>query len=362
MEIRRVQKFQPERPGFYYPLLNHLAQSPLHYTQPHELTSIPSHATASSLAYTKYFSKPNLHPDPNGTLQSAPLFLETLEIVMKNNIFSFADSYWLQLCGTAMGTPVACAYATITYGHFENTVILPNYSANLLFYRRYIDDIFGIWLQSPNNTSTWRNFKSDLNKWGNLKLEIEELSRQTHFLDLNISIVNSSISFSTYQKPLNLYLYIPPSSAHPTSCLKGLIKGELQRYWSQNATKDFEDLATKFIERLHARGHSLSNLQHILLQAASSLDKTQATTQLKKNNDSNSTLFLHWIHHPKDLQRQDIRHMYESILQPHTPHERMLVAISRPRNLRDVLTKAALTLPDHLNLQELIQLNNTQTT
>jgi hypothetical protein len=131
---------------------------------------------------------------------------------------------------------------------------------------------------------------------------------------------------------------------------------------SQNNPKDFKDLATKFIERLHARGHSLSNLHHILLQAASSLNKTRVITPPKKNNDSDNTLFLHWIHHPKDLQRQDIQHMYESILQPHTPHKRMVVAISRPRNLRDVLTKAVLKLPDGLNLQELIQLSNTQAT
>jgi hypothetical protein len=55
------------------------------------------------------------------------LFLNILEIVMKNNIFNFSDTYWLQLSGTAMGTPAACAYATITYGHFENTETLPKF-------------------------------------------------------------------------------------------------------------------------------------------------------------------------------------------------------------------------------------------
>jgi hypothetical protein len=38
------------------------------------------------------------------------LFLNILEIVMKNNVFSFANTYWLQLCGTTMGTPVPCLH------------------------------------------------------------------------------------------------------------------------------------------------------------------------------------------------------------------------------------------------------------
>jgi hypothetical protein len=83
------------------------------------------------------------------------LFLETMQIVMENNIFRFGDSFWLQLCGTAMGTPVACAYATVSYGQHENTEILPRFSSNLLYFKRYIDDIFGIWLPSAaNNTHT----------------------------------------------------------------------------------------------------------------------------------------------------------------------------------------------------------------
>jgi hypothetical protein len=286
------------------------------------------------------------------------LFLQILEIVMKNNIFSFANTYWLQLCGTAMGTPVACAYATLTFGHYENTVLLPAFSANLLFYLRYIDDIFGIWLPPPDDGTTWKNFKETLNNWGKLSWTVEELSTQTNFLDLYVSVKENSIVFSTYQKPLNLYLYIPPSSAHPTSCLKGLIKGKLQRYWLQNQSQDFQDLATKFIERLHARGHSIDNLRNIFIQAAESLNLSQRISSentLETNNDN--SLYIHWTYHPKDLQRQDIRKLYESILEPYTPHNRMVVAISRPKNLRDVLTKTELKLPEKMNLYDLIAQN-----
>jgi hypothetical protein len=262
-----------------------------------------------------------------------------------------------------MGTPVTCAYATLTFGHHENTVLLPTFSNNLLFYRHYIDDIFGTWLPSPGDASTWENFKRTLNNWGKLEWTVEEPSTHTHFLDLNITIKNSSIIFSTNQKPLNLYFYIPPSSAHPTSCLKGLIKGEPQWYWLQNQRQDFEELVIKFIERLHTRGHSIKDLNQIFLQAAESLGTTQRNKQNNTQNNAlnttnDNTLYIHWTYHPKDLQHQDIRHLYNNILQPHIPQNRMVIAVSRPKNLRDVLTKTELKLPKNIKLQNLITSNN----
>jgi hypothetical protein len=184
------------------------------------------------------------------------LFLEILEIIMKNNIFSFADTYWLQLTGTAMGTPAACAYAMITFGHFDNTVLLPTFKVNLIFYHCYIDDIFGVWLPPRTNKSvTWNNLTTLLNSWGNLEWEANTPSTTTHFLDLNVTLKHSTIITSTYQLPLNLYLFIPPRSAHPSSCLKGLIKGELNRYWLQNQLADFQDLVTHSDLALQQRTH-----------------------------------------------------------------------------------------------------------
>ena len=120
---------------------------------------------------------------------------------MTKNIFSFANTFWLQLTGTAMGTPAACSYATISYGQHENSQVLPKFRHHLLYYKRYIDDIFGIWL--PSNTdeeASWINFKNELNNWSGLHWNVEELSTQTVFLDLNITLTNSRIHTSTYQK------------------------------------------------------------------------------------------------------------------------------------------------------------------
>jgi hypothetical protein len=167
---------------------------------------------------------------------------------MNNNIFSFADTYWHQLSGTAMGTPTACAYATITYGHFENSQFCQDSTTIHCTIKRYIDDIFGIWIPSTdNNSDSWLQFKTLLNTWGNLKWKIKEPSSYTVFLDLNIHLHNSKITTSTY---MNLYLYIPPLSVHPPSCLKGLIAGEMRHYWLQNDPADYKAILLKFIERL----------------------------------------------------------------------------------------------------------------
>ena len=118
-------------------------------------------------AFADFFEDNKTKISPNFPIN---LFLQVLELVMKNNIFIFSNTTWLQLSGTAMGTPVACAYATITYGQYENSKILPKFASNLLYYRRYIDDIFGIWLSPEyHQEKTWRDFKTELNGWGNLK-------------------------------------------------------------------------------------------------------------------------------------------------------------------------------------------------
>jgi hypothetical protein len=280
------------------------------------------------------------------------LFLWTLTAVMDNNIFTFAGTYWQQLSGTAMGTPAACAYATISFGQHENGRILPTYHSQLIYYKRYIDDIFAIWLPPDRQKiSTWNKFKEDLNNWGSLQWAIEEPSLTTTFLDLNLQLMGNSIKTSTYQKPMNLYLYIPPKSSHPPSCLKGLISGEIRRYFLQSSPTNFQDILTKFILRLVNRGHTIDDLTPLFLQAASNLNRLTPPHVAAENP---STLFLHWTYHPNGLQRQDLRRTFENIFKDDLPFDKMQVAMARPKNLRDVLTRATTKVPAHIDFDRLI--------
>jgi hypothetical protein len=67
------------------------------------------------------------------------------------------------------------------------------------------------------------------------------------------SAITDGLTTSTYQK--NLATYIPPLSAHPHSCVKGLITGELSRNWGQNNPDTFQEIHVRFIEQLSSHGH-----------------------------------------------------------------------------------------------------------
>ena len=142
--------------------------------------------------------------------------IEGLRIVMFSNIFTFSDTYWRQRNGAAMGAPPLPAWATMYFAPFEDDAC-DVFSDQIQFYRRYIDDVFGIWLRQPGDEATWNAFK-ELTNASELEWDFTERARSVDFLDLTIRIGNDGlIQTSLYEKPLNLHAYLPPHSAHPST-------------------------------------------------------------------------------------------------------------------------------------------------
>ena len=85
---------------------------------------------------------------------------------MKQNIFKFGDTYWLQNLGIAMGTAAAVEYAYLYIGYLEMTSLFTGLNNHILYYKRYIDDGIGIWYSAETDSDErFADFMKDLNQW-----------------------------------------------------------------------------------------------------------------------------------------------------------------------------------------------------
>lgn len=308
------------------------------------------------------------------------MVLDAIKLVMYNNVFQFDDTYWLQLTGTAMGTSLACIYATIYYSYHEETGILPRFASNtggpvfmpvpltpvqtlvsppLLLYARLIDDAVLIWDTALIPTHMLFNFRRCMEhtmKFGTLDWEVEKLSKQADFLDLTIKIGDDGfITTKTFIKSMNLHLYIPPNSAHPKGVLKSLIFGNVQRYWIQNSdVQDFIDVTGAFYGHLLNRGYTREVLTPIFQEAAAhighrSLQRAARGEPLVEHPPATPRrgFFVHWKYHPRDIGRTVIRQIFTETLAPtledHGLFSRQFtVAYSIQQNLSGCLTRTRL--------------------
>jgi hypothetical protein len=68
--------------------------------------------------------------------------MDLLNWVLSYNYCTFEDKAYLQIEGTAMGTPVATSYANIFLYGIEHKLLTKYKPTN---YKRHIDDIFAIY-------------------------------------------------------------------------------------------------------------------------------------------------------------------------------------------------------------------------
>ena len=76
--------------------------------------------------------------------------------------------------------------------------------------------------------------------------------------------ISHKLKTRTYQKPLNVYAYIPFSCFHPSHTKKAFIRGELIRYVKNSSVyKDYHTIRSLFWTRLRRRGYSAKFLEPI---------------------------------------------------------------------------------------------------
>ena len=240
--------------------------------------------------------------------------------------------------------------------------MVPKWARYVSFYKCFIDDVIGVWLCDPcpvKNDEMWQAFKQDMQSWHGLEWEISEPSTSINFMDLTISIEGDRLSTTLFEKAQNLYLYIPPHSAHPHGVATGLIFGQVLRVRRLCSKKaDADSKIRQFQRRLLERGYLLKDLRPLFIRAEENASQYLARSESehlavrqRKRSDSQNRIYLHLQFHPEDPPSSQLQQLWkECILSPNgeppvyemenwdgdkVELRQMIVAYSRPLNLRN---------------------------
>ena len=260
-------------------------------------TNIPTHTAVNLIRkYLNQYQRKHNNEYPKDAIRAG------LHLIMTMNIFTFGDLTLKQLNGTAMGTPPAMPYATIYFGIHEEK-FLPHHAKRVIFYRRFIDEVIGIWCPNKNperDALEWNEFKDKMNAFPGLTWEFSERAKSIDFMDMTISINNSNkIETTLFEKRLNLHLYIPPHSAHPPGLLPGIVYGTLFRIFTLCSDEEDKLQRTKvFFKRLIVRGYKGNDTRTLFHKAIKHAKAYNGPATAE--DDNHNSVILHLPFHPND--------------------------------------------------------------
>lgn len=223
------------------------------------------------------------------------VIMPLLEWVMYNSYVEYDGKVYHQIKGTAMGTPVAPAFATLFMAEVDDLVGMTSAQAPRL-HRRFLDDGFILWVGAREGLVSY--FHHFNNAVDDIQVTYNISDQSVDFLDISIFKgkrfnTTQRLDFRTYQKPLNLYLYLPYSSFHPRACKIGFIGSEIRRHILRcSRVTDFLALRRAFYHRLRARGYPPSFLlpifnapQHQWATRSDLLTKAKLRVASSNNDD-----------------------------------------------------------------------------
>ncbi|CAJ0947764.1 unnamed protein product [Ranitomeya imitator] len=151
------------------------------------------------------------------------LCVDLLTLILYNNHFLFQDQFYLQVRGTAMGSNVAPPYANAYMAHFEESIIYRHqlFISNVLYWTRYIDDIFCLWGGTLESLETFFTFLNEA--WPGIRFTITHDSNSVSFLDTTVlKDQEGHLTTDLHTKPTDRNSILHFDSFHPPSVKRSI--------------------------------------------------------------------------------------------------------------------------------------------
>ena len=216
--------------------------------------------------------------------------LSLIRLVLENNHFQFNNDNYLQKLGTAMGSTMAPAYASLFMGKLEQD-FLKSRSLAPSIWLRFLDDIFMVW---DHSIESLHSFIDALNSFHpSIKFTYNISTKTVNFLDVTVS-KSENLEFVTnvYVKSTNVHKYVEYSSCHHKSCKNGIPYSQGKRYRRIISNdKKFEESILQLRDFFLERNYPASIVDEALGNV-SSLTQDEALQTAIKTGDKNFIPFV----------------------------------------------------------------------
>ena len=280
--------------------------------------------------------------------------------VLKNNYIMFGNNTYLQIRGTAMGTPcavvVACIYMHILEQEALNQFCYQRRMIRCIYlFIRFIDDYI-ILISDHTVGLTLMELLNSRRK--SIKVTFRIRNMEAQFLDLTLYKPHHNldkIAVRAYSKPMNKFLFLPPSSCHPAHVFSGWILGYGRRLrLNCSNDNDYFNNLTDFKSRLLQRGYN----EQMITETFATIPNRQTILQSINNSTRTSSdvdvgtpfvvMYTPGIRTLLPAIKQAIAITEEVKLDPHYPliftaSTTPLLSFKRGRNLRDLVAPSSLS-------------------
>ena len=284
-----------------------------------------------------------LHPNPD--IPSIPVVIEAARHVLHNNFFNFEGKTYKQISGTAMGTPMAPTVANLFMGLLESQILDQSpIKINIETWKRFIDDIFILWLGTEQDIDTFVSFLNTFHP--TIKFTAKKARDQIPFLDILVKIKNGYLHTDLYTKDTDAHAYLQYTSCHPKHCVNNIPYSQFLRVRricseDEDVQRNFDTLTNYFLQRQYP-ADVITRARNRALSTPRTLNYT------KKPQDERVPLVV--THHPAN---PPLRKWLTELLPVLHSSDRMRKAVPKPpvigerncRTLSNILMPSAVPPP-----------------
>ena len=219
---------------------------------------------------------------------------------------------------------------------------LMNVPKRPIFYKRFTDDGFGLWVGSKEELLEFVRYANKIHD--NIKIELRYSNPKIEFPDTIVKIENGHIYTDLYVKPTEKQLYLNHKSCHPPSTKKGLayrLRLRLKRICEKE--EDYNKQRKVLKQKLRKRGFSGKTIES-QLEKVDILDRDKLLKEnghkIKSKRIKRVPLVLTYSHLLLNIHRIVSKHtrlLHESENMRQVFQELPIVAFRGDRNLSDTL-------------------------